>query len=48
MEQCKQDIQQWNPDVILVDYPGFNLKIAEFAHNAGIKVYYYIAPKIWA
>ncbi len=49
MEQCKQDIQQWNPDVvILVDYPGFNLKIAEFAHNAGFKVYYYIAPKIWA
>ncbi len=49
MEQCKQDIVEWNPDVvILVDYPGFNLKIAEFAHNKGFRVYYYIAPKIWA
>ncbi len=49
MEQCKQDVLQWNPDVvILVDYPGFNLKIAKFGFNAGFKVYYYIAPKIWA
>lgn len=46
---CKEDILQWNPDVvILIDYPGFNFKIAEFAHKAGFKVFYYIAPKVWA
>ena len=46
---CKKDILSWNPDVvILIDYPGFNFKIAEFAHNAGFKVFYYIAPKVWA
>ena len=46
---CKEDILAWNPDVvILIDYPGFNFKIAEFAHKAGVKVFYYIAPKVWA
>ncbi len=46
---CKKDILQWKPDVvILIDYPGFNFKIAEFAHKAGFKVFYYIAPKVWA
>lgn len=46
---CKADIRAWKPDVvILIDYPGFNLKIAEFAHQEGFKVYYYIAPKVWA
>ena len=46
---CKEDIKAWNPDVvILIDYPGFNFKIAEFAHKAGFKVFYYIAPKVWA
>jgi lipid-A-disaccharide synthase len=46
---CKQDILQFKPDVlILIDYPGFNLRMAEFAHKNGIKVYYYISPKIWA
>ena len=46
---CKKDIHAWNPDVvILIDYPGFNFKIAEFAHKAGFKVFYYIAPKVWA
>ncbi len=46
---CKKDILQWHPDVIiLIDYPGFNFKIAEFAHKAGFKVFYYIAPKVWA
>lgn len=46
---CKKDILDWNPDVvILIDYPGFNFKIAEFAHKAGYKVFYYIAPKVWA
>ena len=46
---CKNDIHDWKPDVvILIDYPGFNFKIAEFAHKAGFKVFYYIAPKVWA
>lgn len=46
---CKKDILKWKPDVvILIDYPGFNFKIAEFAHKAGFKVFYYIAPKVWA
>jgi lipid-A-disaccharide synthase len=46
---CKEDILAWQPDVvILIDYPGFNFKIAEFAHKAGFKVFYYIAPKVWA
>ena len=46
---CKKDIMEWKPDVvILIDYPGFNFKIAEFAHKAGFKVFYYIAPKVWA
>lgn len=49
ISRCKEDIASWNPDVvILIDYPGFNFKVAEFAHNAGFKVYYYIAPKVWA
>lgn len=56
MKMCKQDIAIWHPDVvILVDYPGFNLNIAKFAHRlrqtpeyAKLKVYYYISPKIWA
>jgi lipid-A-disaccharide synthase len=50
MRLCKQDIAQWQPDVvILVDYPGFNLDIAKYVHSRGIcPVYYYIAPKIWA
>ncbi len=46
---CKEDIAAWKPDVvILIDYPGFNFKVAEFAHKAGFTVYYYIAPKVWA
>ncbi len=46
---CKKDIQAWKPDaVILIDYPGFNLRIAEFVKSLGIKVYYYISPQIWA
>lgn len=49
VSSCKQDILRWNPDlVILIDYPGFNFKIAEFAHKKGFKVFYYIAPKVWA
>jgi len=46
---CKKDILQFRPDVlILVDYPGFNLRIAEFARKKGFKVIYYISPQIWA
>ena len=50
LQQCKDDIKQWQPDVvILVDYPGFNLKIAKYVHSIGLcPVYYYIAPKLWA
>ena len=50
MELCKKDIVAWNPDVvILVDYPGFNLKIAEYIKkHTDIPIYYYISPKIWA
>ena len=46
---CKKDIVEFQPDVIiLVDYPGFNLRIAEWAHKLGIRVFYYISPQIWA
>jgi lipid-A-disaccharide synthase len=46
---CKAEILKFKPDaVILVDYPGFNLRIAKFAKNAGFRVVYYIAPKVWA
>ena len=50
MKMCKQDVVDWHPDcLILVDYPGFNLKIAEFVKSyTNIPVYYYISPKIWA
>lgn len=50
MALCKKDIEQYKPDaVILIDYPGFNLDIAEYVHNnTSIPVYYYISPKIWA
>lgn len=46
---CKEDITRFRPDtVILVDYPGFNLRIAEFAHDKGFRVIYYISPQVWA
>ena len=50
MKMCKRDIVEWRPDVvILVDYPGFNLKIAKFLKKkTSIPVFYYISPKIWA
>ena len=50
MKRCQEDILAWQPDVlILVDYPGFNLKIARFVkQHSNIPVYYYISPKIWA
>ena len=47
--QCKKDIVEYQPDaLILVDYPGFNLRIADFAHEKGFKVLYYISPQVWA
>ena len=50
MKRCKEDVVNWQPDVlILVDYPGFNLSIAKYIHaHTHIPVYYYISPKIWA
>lgn len=46
---CKKDILHYKPDaVVLIDYPGFNLRMAKFAHQAGIKVFYYISPQLWA
>jgi lipid-A-disaccharide synthase len=49
IKRCKSDILAWNPDVlVLVDYPGFNLRIAQFAKERHIKVVYYISPQIWA
>jgi len=46
---CKSDILAWQPDVlILIDFPGFNLKIAEFAKKNNLMVCYYISPKVWA
>ncbi len=46
---CKKDILQYQPDVlILVDYPGFNLRIAKWAKSKNIRVFYYISPQIWA
>ena len=49
MEFCKQDIVQWQPDLLIfVDYPGFNLRIAAFTKSLGLTNYFYIAPKVWA
>jgi lipid-A-disaccharide synthase len=49
MKICRKDITDFNPDVIiLIDYAGFNLKIARFAHKNGYRILYYISPKLWA
>ena len=49
LRNCGEDILAFEPDVvILIDYPGFNFRVAEFAHKMGLKVFYYIAPKVWA
>lgn len=46
---CKEDILEYRPDtLILIDYPGFNLRIAKWAHEQGIKVIFYISPQVWA
>lgn len=49
LKLCKEDILQFKPDtLILIDYPGFNLRIAEWAKEQGIRVIYYISPQVWA
>ncbi|MBO9154644.1 lipid-A-disaccharide synthase [Chitinophaga sp. GCM10012297] len=49
LDFCKKDIEAWKPDVlVLIDYPGFNLRIAEWAKQQGLKVIYYISPQVWA
>ena len=49
LRDCKRDIAAWQPDVvILIDYPGFNMRIAKWCHARGIRVFWYIAPKTWA
>ncbi len=46
---CKSDILQFKPDaIVFIDYPGFNLRIAEWARNTGFKTIYYISPQVWA
>ncbi len=49
LRECREDVLRYAPDVlILVDYPGFNMKMARFAKEHGIRTFYYIAPKVWA
>jgi len=49
LSDCMKDIIAFSPDaVILIDYPGFNFRVAEAAHKKGLRVFYYIAPKVWA
>ncbi|AWO00872.1 lipid-A-disaccharide synthase [Chitinophaga alhagiae] len=49
LDRCKADIQAFQPDVlVLIDYPGFNIRIAEWARQQGLKIVYYISPQVWA
>ena len=49
LKECKDDLVAYGPDVLIcVDYPGFNFKVARFAHQQGIRTFYYISPKVWA
>jgi len=49
ISDCKKDIEAFKPDaLVLIDYPGFNIRMAEWAKSKGIKTIYYISPKIWA
>lgn len=49
LSECKRDLMTFQPDVLIsIDYPGFNFKMAKFAHSQGIRTFYYISPKVWA
>ncbi|MBQ8272373.1 MAG: lipid-A-disaccharide synthase [Tidjanibacter sp.] len=49
LSECKRDLMAFQPDVLIsIDYPGFNFKMAKFAHSQGIRTFYYISPKVWA
>ena len=49
IDQCKKDILEYKPDVlVLIDYPGFNMRIAEWARKQGMRIVYYISPQVWA
>ncbi|MBO4570552.1 MAG: lipid-A-disaccharide synthase [Bacteroidales bacterium] len=49
LHSTEEDVVSWKPDVlILIDFPAFNLRVARYAHKRGIKVFWYIAPKLWA
>lgn len=49
IKYCKKDIENWNPDVvIMVDYPGFNMRLMDFVKSLNIKLIYYISPQVWA
>jgi lipid-A-disaccharide synthase len=49
LDWCKRDIMQYRPDVlVLIDYPGFNMRIAKWAHQHGFRTVYYISPQVWA
>ncbi len=49
LSECKRDVEEFAPDVlVLIDYPGFNFRMAKYAHCRGIKTFYYISPKVWA
>ncbi len=46
---CKRDVMEWQPDVlVMIDFPGFNLKLVKWFHERGIKIVYYISPQVWA
>ncbi len=49
LSECQKDLVAFAPDVLIcIDYPGFNFKMAKFAHQRGIRTFYYISPKVWA
>ena len=49
IDTCKKDILAWKPDVlVLIDYPGFNMRIAAWARKQGLRIVYYISPQVWA
>lgn len=49
LSECQRDLVAFAPDVLIcIDYPGFNFKMAKFAHQRGIRTFYYISPKVWA